>query len=168
MGLIYYTLLNFPVDPGDGEATFFHVSLFVWGNMAMVSSSHQILFAVLVHHASLMFAGLNRELGDILSPTNSPWFVQMKLEKWRRNHALVGQMIDNINQGFGLMLLLSISSKSITCIALVFALFADSTLADEDKLWFAVTIVKEVFYLMLLVITPDHMRRQVRNHCTFI
>ena len=138
----------------------------------LVSWSTQILFNILIRHATIMFADLNKQIQDILSPNNSTRLISNKLETWRQNHVLVCQLVDNINQCFGLMLLISISCYFISFIVMSYQLYKGimnfSTVQqfNDEMLISALTIVlvmlKNAVHFVLIVLMPYQMQQEVR------
>ena len=77
---------------------------------AIFSVSVIVLFCVLVVGLSLMFQQLDDHLKEIgvTSAFQSRGSIRWRLEKWRCNHALVCQSVEQLDQCFGVVLLFAL------------------------------------------------------------
>lgn len=143
------------------------VMWFLSRNMAMIAWSIQILFTVVVAHATILFSSLNQQMKTILSPDSPMMSIPIKLEKWRQNHVLVCQLVDCINDCFGLVLLLSITSYFINLIILSYKVFGDTLrYLEGDLVGFfllndAMLASGYFFHFVLIVMVPHKMQKHV-------
>ena len=67
------------------------------------------VFFALILTASLLFTELDDRIEDILNSTNNKRSqISFKLNRWKRQHHLVCQLVDCINDTFGLIVLIQI------------------------------------------------------------
>ena len=173
------TTLLYSILRGDGgvsgvgsgqlfDPTTDEVLIFLSRNIVLVAWSIQILFCILVRHATILFTGLNQHMEVILKGDDSSVaLIAIKLETWRQNHVLICQLVDAINDCFGLVLLLSIGCYFISLIILSYELYYDvfqylSGCQVGYHPWINVLLAsRHLFHFVLIVMMPYQMQNQV-------
>lgn len=139
---------------------------FIFECLACITWSIEILFCIIIFHASAMFDTVNDQIQAILEGNNLD--TSSQLETWRQNHVLVCQLVDNINSCFGIMLLTSIGCYFIGFMLLPFELYVYWSQYLNGKgppfsvvCHFIVVIIRNAIHLVLLIVVPYQMREKV-------
>jgi len=96
----------------------YSLTLFCFETLGSITWSIQILFCILVSYVSVMFDCLKDNFQTILKAPNAS-----QIETWRRNHVLVCQLVDNINDCFGVVLLISVGCYFVSSISASYELY---------------------------------------------
>ena len=160
------SLLIFFTSKLEGQAVFL---LFIFSNLPSITWSIQILFLVLVSHTSLLFEDLNSQIVTILESSGPSGNIAKKLEMWRRKHVVVCELVDNINECFGIVLLISVGYYFVNFICGTYSLFdqlrrvfdAESHLFLGFITYLMSTLIRNMTHFILLVSMPYRMQRKV-------
>ena len=115
-------------------------------------------------YVSVMFDCLKENFQTILKAPNAS-----QIEIWRRNHVLVCQLVDNINDCFGVVLLISVGCYFVSSISASYELYV--LLQDlligrySPKIGYLFHIIsiniRDAIHFSLLVALPFRMKRKV-------
>ena len=133
---------------------------------AGITWSVHILFCVVVYDASVMFDTITKQIERIFNEKSPS--IASQLETWRQNHVLVCQLVDNINECFGIILLISIGSYFISSVTVPYEiyLYASEYLNGRGPpmglvLRFVLMQIRDISHFILLILTPYKMRGKV-------
>lgn len=114
------------------------------------------LFCLLVWLATALFAALD----DIIKDVNR--FNALRLEHWRHSFNQVNQLIGHINECFGFILLVAVSSIFGNFITISFALSSGYRYKNELQMQYLLLLVKHSVILWLITYAPYRLRSKVR------
>ena len=125
------------------------------GIAGLYPHSGSILFCCLGQCIKLMLKYLKRRIESEM--VSSPIMAD-----WKYNYALISRLVDRLNECFGFVLLVTISSLFIRIINNTFLSLLDYGMkgVSISALLF---VVKDLVYLVLLTVTSDHMRKAVQH-----
>ena len=156
-------------EPSNPEQFHDLLLLFCFETLGSITWSIQILFCILVSYVSVMFDYLKDNFQTILKVRNAS-----QIETWRRNHVLVCQLVDNINDCFGVVLLISIGCYFVSFIVVFYELpfhLKGFLKGDSVPLGYIfhliVMIFRDVIHFSLLVAMSYRMRRNVKLFVIF-
>ena len=135
-------------------------------NMAYSSTlSILILFFVLVISASLLFEFLNQKIDMmllLLHNSSSTECALIELNKWKRHHWMVSQLVDRINDCFGMIVFLSVLRGFVSFISYAYSMAFASNKNDAFwELYYLIVFVNEFFHLWLAVYPPYFLQSEV-------
>lgn len=162
-----------PVDAEDPTRQLFdpktdEILIFFSRNIVMIAWSIQILFCILIRYVTIVFASLNRQMEVILGGDDSVALIGVKLENWRQKHVLACQMVDCINDCFGLVLLLSVGCYFFSLIILSYELYyyfmkyMSGVSVDYQPIITVMLATRHFVHFVLIIIMPYQMQNQVR------
>ena len=156
-------------EPSNPEQFHDLLLLFCFETLGSITWSIQILFCILVSHVSVMFDCLKDNFQTIMKAPNAS-----QIETWRRNHVLVCQLVGNINDCFGVVLLISIGCYFVSFIVVFYELhfhLKEFLKRDSVPLGYVfhliVMSIRDVIHFSLLVAMSYRMRRNVKLFVIF-
>ncbi len=138
----------------------------------VVSLSILVLFCVLVWATSHMFRYLNFKFAEFanscsssLDLLNSLDLVESELEKWRRHHSLVCQLVEQINSCFGIILLVGVIHSFVSFITDSFEITAIMALSSNKSLQthFLIRFSQHFLLLSLVCLGSHYLQSEVRS-----
>ena len=145
---------------------------FIYINLPSITWSIQILFLVLVFLTSVLFEDLNSQIATILESSGPSGNIAKKLEIWRRKHVVICELVDNINDCFGIVLLISLGSYFVyfntdiyTFCYLVFKLFRAEEISPVYRkvgsIKMILNVIRNLTNFVLLMSIAHRMQRKV-------
>ena len=154
----------------DPEFTYGAILIFLYENLCIPTWNVHILFFILLSHVSIMFDYLCQNLDMVLKGKTTK-----KLEAWRQDHVLVCQLVDNINDCFGAVLLTSIGCYFISFITNTYELYTTITPIVRARTvktrnpplgrvsHLSAMFLRDAVHIGLLVAMPHRMDGKVRS-----
>ena len=146
------------------------IPIFLYENLCIPTWNVHILFFILLSHVSIMFDYLCQNLDMVLKGKTTK-----KLEAWRQDHVLVCQLVDNINDCFGAVLLTSIGCYFISFITNTYELYTTITPIVRARTvktrnpplgrvsHLSAMFLRDAVHIGLLVAMPHRMDGKVRS-----
>lgn len=146
------------------------IPIFLYENLCIPTWNVHILFFILLSHVSIMFDYLCQNLDMVLKDKTTK-----KLEAWRQDHVLVCQLVDNINDCFGAVLLTSIGCYFISFITNTYELYTTITPIVRARTvktrnpplgrvsHLSAMFLRDAVHIGLLVAMPHRMDGKVRS-----
>ena len=146
------------------------IPIFLYENLCIPTWNVHILFFILLSHVSIMFDYLCQNLDMVLKGKTTK-----KLEAWRQDHVLVCQLVDNINDCFGAVLLTSIGCYFISFITNTYELYTTITPIVRARtvktrnpplgrvFHLSAMFLRDAVHIGLLVAMPHRMDGKVRS-----
>ena len=125
------------------------------------------LFCILVRVITLIFQGLNEQLLHLNEPEkfssiySSNRILNIRLEKWRRNHTLVCRLIEMINKCFGLVMVITVVNVFISFITTTFEIVRSMQDDATIPVLFVVIFVKKSILLSIIIYEPYRLQAEV-------
>lgn len=120
--------------------------------LELIPMSVILLLSVLLWFVSLLFDYLNRQMLKPMKMANED-----RLEQWRRQHALLCELIVRINRCFGVVLLLAIANTFVSFVTLTFEM-AMAFQQDAGR-GFHLCLIKLLRQLVRLVMITFNVHR---------
>ena len=125
------------------------------------------LFCILVRVITLIFQGLNEQLLHLNEPEkfssiySSNRILNIRLEKWRRNHTLVCRLIEMINKCFGLVMVITVVNVFISFITTTFEIVNCIQESDTIPFMFVSIFLKKSCLLTISIYEPYRLQAEV-------
>nr|CAH0103455.1 unnamed protein product [Daphnia galeata] len=126
-----------------------------------------LLFCILVRVITLIFQGLNEQLFHLNEPEkfssiySSNRILNIRLEKWRRNHTLVCRLIEMINKCFGLVMVITVVNVFISFITTTFEIVNCIQESDTIPFMFVSIFLKKSCLLTISIYEPYRLQAEV-------
>lgn len=124
------------------------------------------LFCVLTRIVTLVFQGLNEQIAYLdeakkFAPFYSTRILNIRLEKWRRNHALACRLVELINSSLGLVMLMTIVNVFVTFITTSFEIVRSMRDFEPVPFLFVYIFIKKFILLIVLIYEPYRLQAEV-------
>ncbi|EFX71548.1 hypothetical protein DAPPUDRAFT_327106 [Daphnia pulex] len=125
-----------------------------------------LLFCVLARVLTLIFQGLNEQINDLDEPEKfssvySSRILNLRLEKWRRNHTLACQLIEMINKCFGLVMVITVVNVFVSFITTTFEIVNCIQESDTIPVMFVFIFAKKSCLLTIIIYEPYRLQAEV-------
>jgi hypothetical protein len=125
-----------------------------------------LLFCVLARVLTLIFQGLNEQINDLDEPEKfssvySSRILNVRLEKWRRNHTLACQLIEMINKCFGLVMVMTVVNVFVSFITTAFEIVNFIQENDTIPVMFVFIFAKKSCLLTIIIYEPYRLQAEV-------
>ena len=126
-----------------------------------------LLFCVVARVSALVFQVLNERIvllvaaEQFLPPYASTRIFNLRLEKWRRNHATACELVNMVNKSFGLMLLITITNGFVSFITTSFEIVRSMQDNDTLPVLFALIFMKKSILLTIMIYEPYRLQAEV-------
>ncbi|XP_057367581.1 uncharacterized protein LOC130688601 [Daphnia carinata] len=126
-----------------------------------------LLFCVLARVITLIFQGLNEQIDHLDQPQKfSPLYsgsriLNVRLEKWRRNHTLACKLVDMVNQCFGLVMVITVINVFVSFITTTFEIVSSIQEDDTIPFVFVFIFVKKSILLTIIIYEPYCLQAEV-------
>ena len=125
-----------------------------------------LLFAVMARVVTLVFQGLNERIALLSQderhyPFYAAKILNIRLEKWRRNHTMACHLVELLNGSFGLVLLLTITNGFVSFITTSFEIVRSMQDNDTLPLLFAFIFFKKSVILTIMLYEPYRLQAEV-------
>ncbi|XP_057367568.1 uncharacterized protein LOC130688593 [Daphnia carinata] len=130
----------------------------------MTIASVFLLFCVLARVITLVFRGLNEQITHLTeAETLLPFFLSsrvlnVRLEKWRRNHTLACELVDMVNKCFGLVMLVTIVNVFVSFVTTSFEIV--SSVGNNETLPFLLIFIFIKKSILLAITFHESFRLQ--------
>ncbi|XP_046634688.1 uncharacterized protein LOC124313899 [Daphnia pulicaria] len=123
------------------------------------------LFCVLTRIVTLVFQGLNEQIAYLdeakkFAPFYSTRILNIRLEKWRRNHALACRLVELINSSLGLVMLMTIVNVFVTFITTSFEIVRSMRDFEPVPFLFVYIFIKKFILLIVLIYEPYRLQAE--------
>lgn len=148
------------------------VAIFLSNISRTIVLSVFLLFCVVARVVTLIFKGLNERIVLLCEsekhyPFYSTRILNVRLEKWRRNHTIACHLVRLINTSFGLVLLLTINNGFVSFITTSFEIVRSMQDNDTLPFLFVFIFVKKSILLTIMIYEPYRLQAEV-FHSVFI
>lgn len=126
-----------------------------------------LLFCILVRVITLIFQGLNEQLLHLNEPEkfssiySSNRILNVRMEKWRRNHTLICQLIEMINKCFGLVMVITVVNVFVSFITTTFEIVNCIQESDTIPFMFVSIFLKKSCLLTIIIYEPYRLQAEV-------
>lgn len=125
-----------------------------------------LLFCIVSRVVTLVFQGLNERIALLIEaeqflPFYSTRILNVRLEKWRRNHALACEMVQVVNKCFGFMLLVTITNGFVSFITTSFEIVRSMQDNDTLPVLFVFIFFKKSILLTIMIYEPYRLQAEV-------
>ena len=130
-----------------------------------------LLFCILARVLTLMFQGLNEQISHLDEPDKfssiylNSRILNVRLEKWRRNHTLACQLIEMINKCFGLVMVITVINVFVSFITTTFEIVSCIQESDTIPFLFVFIFVKKSCLLTIIIYEPYRLQAEVYIIC---
>lgn len=135
----------------------------------MTIASVFLLFCVLARVITLVFQGLNEQISHLTEADKLlPFFLSsrilnVRLEKWRRNHTLACELVDMVNKCFGLVMLVTIVNVFVSFVTTSFEIV--SSVGNNETLPFLLIFIFIKKSILLAITFHESFRLQSEVKC---
>ncbi|KAI9562674.1 hypothetical protein GHT06_010128 [Daphnia sinensis] len=125
-----------------------------------------LLFCVLVRVIMLVFQTLNEQIAHLDETEQFPSLyltsrvLNMRLEKWRRNHTLACELVEMVNQCFGIVMLVTVVNVFISFITTTFEIVRSMQDDATIPVLFIVIFIKKSILLSIIIYEPYRLQAE--------
>lgn len=126
-----------------------------------------LLFCVLVRVIMLVFQTLNDQIAHLDETDQFPSLyltsrvLNIRLEKWRRNHTLACELVEMVNQCFGIVMLVTVVNVFISFITTTFEIVRSMQDDATIPVLFTVIFIKKSILLSIIIYEPYRLQSEV-------
>jgi hypothetical protein len=131
-----------------------------------------LLFCVMARVITLVFQGLNEQIAHIDEAEQfSPFYLtsrilNVRLEKWRRNHTLACELVEMVNKCFGLVMLVTVVNVFVSFITTTFEIVQSMQDDATIPVLFVFIFVKKSILLSIIIYEPYRLQAEVKHLIT--
>jgi hypothetical protein len=134
-----------------------------------------LLFFVLARVITLVFQGINEQIVHLDQVEHVPQcysvsrILNIRLEKWRRNHTLACELVESVNKCFGLVMLVTLVNVFVSFVTTSFEIVR--SMEDDETLPYLLVFifVKKSILLTIMFYEPYRLQAEVLlNNVTLI
>jgi hypothetical protein len=126
-----------------------------------------LLFFVLARVITLVFQGLNEQIVHLDEVEQVPQcysvsrILNIRLEKWRRNHTLACELVEMVNKSFGFVMLITLVNVFVSFVTTSFEIVR--SMEDDETLPFLLVFifVKKLILLTIMFYEPYRLQAEV-------
>jgi hypothetical protein len=126
-----------------------------------------LLFFVLARVITLVFQGLNEQIVHLDEVEQVPQcysvsrILNVRLEKWRRNHTLACELVEMVNKSFGFVMLITLVNVFVSFVTTSFEIVR--SMEDDETLPFLLVFifVKKLILLTIMFYEPYRLQAEV-------
>jgi len=126
-----------------------------------------LLFCVLARVTTLIFQGLNEQINHLDEPEKyssihpTGRILNVRLEKWRRNHTLACQLTEMINTCFGLVMVITVINVFVSFITTTFEIVNCIQESDTIPFMYVFIFAKKSCLLTIIIYEPYRLQAEV-------